>query len=746
MKTPTNKPMFAAASKPIFAAAATRRQVLKASSIMGLGLTLGFHLQARGAMANEASKNVANINAYLQIRTDGKVIIAAQNPEAGQGVKTSMPMIVAEELDVDWADVEVIQSEIDAERYGRQSAGGSRSIPSRWDALREAGAKAREMLREAGAKHWQVPIEDCTTAGSQVHHPATRRSLSYGALAVAASQLSVPEKVTLKPTSAYRLLGTRVTGVDNEDIVRGQPLFGIDQQLENLSYATFDKCPATGGRVLKANIEVIKALPGVQDAFLIEGNGVAEQLMSGVAIVADSTWAAFSARKQLEVEWDESQAATDSWSEIRTQADAILAEPGPETLLLGSPESEFKRAAKTVDARYEYPFVSHGQMEPQNCTALWNDGQCELWAPTQTPQYAVKAVATVLDIDESKIRLNQTRMGGGFGRRLMNDFCCEAAAIAKQWGKGPIKLQWTREDDMAHDFYRPGGFHQLQAALDKDGKLTAWQDHFVSFSDSNGKVKAGAQQFTNEFPLSKLKHGRLAHTMLESGLPTGWWRAPISCTVAFATQSFIAELAAAAGREHGAFLTELLEAKDLNPKLAGFDGARAANVVREVLKQSNWSAEPKEGQGKGLAFYFSHAGYFAHVAEVSLAPNAQGEKKKLRLNKVTVVGDVGPIVNLSGAENQVEGSVIDGFSTAMGLQLSFENGRVQQSNYHQYPLLRMRHAPQVKVHFIQSDNPPTGLGEPALPPTAPAIANAIVAAGGERVRQMPFSQSGFELV
>jgi len=304
----------------------------------------------------------------------------------------------------------------------------------------------------------------------------------------------------------------------------------------------------------------------------------------------------------------------------------------------------------------------------------------------------------------------------------------------------PVKLQWTREDDMAHDFYRVGGFHAMKAGLDDNGTLVAWQDHHIGFSHDGKGVTRGSQQATDEFPVSKVKNAQLQQSLINGQIPTGWWRAPISCSVAFAMQSFIHELATSAKRDHGEYLLELLMAEDVNSDAVKFDKLRAAGTVETVMKRAGWGKTLPDGHYHGLAFYYSHSGYFAHVAEVSVTSD-----KQLTLHKVAVVGDVGPIVNMSGAENQVEGSVIDGFSTAMGLELSFENGRVQESNYHEYPLLRMRNAPAIDVHFIQSDNSPTGLGEPALPPTAPAIANAIFAATGERLRQMPFTKSGYKL-
>lgn len=742
----------------------TRRDFFKLGAIAGGGLALAFYLPAQAkpslAVAADTAKN-AVLNAYIQIKPSGEIIIAAQNPEIGQGVKTSLPMIIAEELDADWSQVSVVQSAIDAEQFGTQFAGGSLSIATTFDRLRHVGSSAKSMLIAAAASRWAVPSTECKAAQSFVTHSRSGRQLSYGELADLAAGMPVPtpeqSEASFKQRSDYVLLGKRIGGVDNRAIVTGEPLFGIDATVPGMQYAVYARCPATGGRVKTANLKEVKALPGVTDAFILQGNGVVEDLMPGVAIVAKSTWSALSARKKLHIEWDESAAAKDSWSAQQTLARELTGQLGASATtnlagtaptmatstqpiyLQGEVDKQLDESAKRVDAFYQYPFVSHAQLEPQNCTAYVKDGRCELWAPTQMPQRAIPQVAKLLDIPVEAVTLNQTRIGGGFGRRLINDFCSEAAAISQKVGT-PVKLQWTREDDMAHDFYRAGGFHSLSAGLDAQGKLTAWKNHFVSFSADGKTPGRGAQANKNEFPITKVAHAKLQQSLIKTDIPMGWWRAPMSCSVAFAMQGFIHELAVAANRDHREFLLELIEQKDVESTTAPFDSQRAAEVIRQVTKNAGWGGKLGARQGQGLAFYYSHAGYFAQVAEVSVDSN-----KRLRLNRVTVVGDVGPIINRSGAENQVEGSVIDGFSTAMGLQLDFKDGRIQESNYHQYPLLRSNSAPEIAIHFIESDNPPTGLGEPALPPVAPAVANAIFSATGERVREMPFTNAGFKV-
>lgn len=719
----------------------SRRTFLVVTGLASSGLTLAACSKAPVSSKPLSRRDFAP-NAFLNISPDGCITIYSKSPEIGQGIKTAFPMIVAEELDADWSQVRVEQAPINTEVYGRQSAGGSRSIPTAWDQLREAGAAARSMLLSAAAEQWGVPIAECSTSASIVSHSVSARQLSYGDLAEAASRQRVPTMHDLKFKSRadYKLIGTRIGGVDNEKVVTGKPLFGIDQQLPGMLYASYSKCPATGGRVRSANLDEIRALPGIQDAFVLEGNDTVTELMSGVAIVGNSTWATQRARAALKIDWDESEASSDSLSALANQARQLAKKSGNETLKeTGDVEKAFAEAANTLKAYYSYPFVSHAPLEPQNCSAWYRDGALEIWAPTQTPDRAIQSAAKVLGISTERVTLNQTRVGGGFGRRLINDYVCEAAAIAQKVS-APVKLQWAREDDMAHDFFRPGGFHSLTASLDSAGRLSAWQDHFITYTHDNKKPVSSGDMRDGEFPEGMLENYKVTQTMLPLATPTGPWRAPRSNAIAFAVQSFVSELAAAAGRDHLEFLLELMgEPRWLDPgNERALNTARAVDVIKLAAERAGWGRELEPGRGLGLAFYFSHAGHFAEVADVSV-----DENRRVTIHKVTVAGDVGPIVNMSGAENQCQGAVMDGLSTMLGLAITIENGRVQESNFHQYPLMRMNTAPVVDVHFIQSDFPPTGLGEPALPPLAPAVCNAIFAATGERVRSLPLSEEGY---
>jgi isoquinoline 1-oxidoreductase subunit beta len=726
------------ASVPLRVTKLDRRDFLKLTGLAGGGLMLAF---SGGEAARAAASQAGDLspNAFVRIATNGKIHILSKGPEIGQGIKTAFPLIIAEELDAKWSDVIVEQAPVNPAVFGRQSAGGSRSIPDSWDQLRKAGAVARAMLVALAAAKWKVPAAECTTRESAVWHGKQR--LGYGQVAALAASFDVPvpapDGVRLKDRRDWKLLGNAFTGVDNRKVVTGAPLFGIDQVLPGMKYAVYEKCPAVGGKVRSANLDEIRKLPGVRDVFVLEGNGKSTELMPGVAIVADTTWAAFEARKALRVEWDETQASKDSWRELSERAKSLAQRATGDKVLgsVGAPDAALSGAAKQVTAFYTYPFVSHAPLEPQNCTAWSHDGIVEFWSPTQTADRALQTVAGALGVAVDKVRINQTRVGGGFGRRLMNDYMCEAGAIAQRYA-GPVKMTWTREQDMAHDFFRPGGFHMLAGGVDGAGRLLAWRDHFITFSHDGSAPSSGADWSEKLFPAQNVPNFELSHTLLPLKTPTGPWRAPRSCAVAWVIQSFLHELAAAGGRDHREFLLEVMG----EPRLleGGFHTGRAADVIRLATEKAGWGRKLPDGHGLGLAFHYSHAGHFAEVAEVSVDAN-----RRVKLHRMTVAGDIGPIVNMSGARNQCEGGVVDGFSTMLGLEITMEKGRIEQTNFHQYPILRIANHPVVDVHFIQSDYPPTGVGEPALPPVAPAICNAIFAASGHRVRTLPLAKEGF---
>lgn len=689
------------------------------------------------------------ISPYIRIEPDNSIVLFAKNPDCGQGIKTTFGMILAEELDADWSRVRVEQAPVH-EVYGPQHSGGSSSTPNNWNRLRQAAAAARYMIVSAAAARWQLPVSHLATRDSHVLHAATGRRLSYGELAADAARQPVPDvaTLTLKDAEDYRLLGTRVGGVDNLAVVTGAPLFGIDVVVPGMLHAVLERCPARGGRPLKANLEQIRALPGIRAAFFVRGGASAATVREtreppGVAIVGSSTWAVFSARRQLRVEWDESDAASESWSAMGAQARALVGKQGPETLTAGAADpADLPATTRKLSAFYSYAHAAHATLEPQNATAAWRDGKVEIWAPTQSATNAVNIVAGTLGIDPADVTLHVTRIGGGFGRRLVNDYVCEAAVISREVG-APVKLLWSREDDMRHDFYRAGGFHAFDGWV-KDGRLVGWQDHFVTLSQDGRTPVAGGNLRAAEFPAPCVARHRVTQTLLPVRTGFGWWRAPGSHSIAFAIQAFLHELSQAAGRDHLAFLLDTLRAAppaaadhpadQLNP-------ARMIAVLEEVARRGGWGSPPPAGQALGLAFHFSHRGHFAEIARVGV-----DAAKKITVHQVTVVGDIGPVLNRSGAEAQVEGSVIDALSVMSAQRIDIENGRVRQSNFHDYPLLRLPSAPRrIDVHFLESDFAPTGCGEPALPPLAPAVCNALFMLTGERIRELPIASLGYSI-
>lgn len=733
----------------------SRRNFLRQGTVGGAGLVLGLYgqgtLAAVPKTAGEGGQFVPN--AFISIGSDGKVTLVSKQPEIGQGIKTSLPMVLAEELEISWRDVQVVQGDLNPV-YGSQGAGGSTSTPTNYEEFHRLGATARTMLVLAAAKTWGVPEGECTAENGAVVHAASKRSLGYGQLAATAARLPVPDpaQVKRKDPASFKLLGKRIGGVDNPAIVSGKPLFGIDVQLPGMLYAVYAKCPTFGGKPVSANLDDIKAMPGVKDAFIVAGTSNLNGLRPGVAIVATSTWAALRARKQLKVDWDEGTGAQHSWAGFAAAAEAASKQPGATVLRNdGDTPKALAGAVKTVQASYRYPFISHASMEPQNCTAWFRPvtNTLELWAPTQNPAAGQALVASTFKLPKDSITLHMTRSGGGFGRRLSSDFILEAAAIAQKVA-GPVKLTWTREDDLQHDHFRAGGFHYLRGGLDAQGKLAAWHNHFVTFAnrvEMDGKSVlrpgSGGSLSGDEFPGRWLPNCLLEQTALECSIPMGPWRAPGSNVFAWVFHSFIDELAHAAGRDPLAFRLELLGDKDMvagtGERGVPYNVARMKAVLREVADKSGWGKRTfPRGQGQGIAFHFSHRGYIAEVAEVTVSRDG-----KLKVDRVVVVSDIGAqIVNLSGAENQVQGSVIDGLSTLMYPELNIEHGRVVQSNFHEYPMLRMPETPpRIDVHFLKSDYPVTGLGEPALPPLAPAVCNAIFAATGKRVRELPLSRT-----
>ncbi len=673
-------------------------------------------------------------NLYVRIDLDGRVTIVSKNPEAGQGVKTAFPMVVAECLEVDWKDVHVEQAALD-DRYGRQVIGGSRGTPDGWDDLRIAGTAALHLLMAAAAREWGVSISKCSAESGAIFHKASGRSLPYVDLLEVAATLPVPDVSELKlksRPSEFKLLGKFIPGIDNQEIVTGQPLFGCDTRLEGMLYAVYQKCPTFGGKVKSANVEQVRKLPGVTHAFVVEGTADLSGLLPGVAIVAESWWEANSAREQLRVDWETGHA--DSTADYDRRAEALRTEAGEILRAEGDLDTAFDNAIEVVEASYYYPFVSHANMEPQNCSALLHEsGKMELWAPSQNPKSGRSLVSKTLGIPEDKIHVNLTRIGGGFGRRLRNDFMVEAAWIAREVRR-PVQLQWTREDDMRHDFYRPAGWHHFRAGLDNNGRMTAFDHHFVTFG-KDGKTLSGAGIPPNHYPAGLVPNFRLRQSIIESNVPTGPWRSPGHSAYCWAYQSFFDELALKAKRDPLEFRLDILSRSYGSPPL---DLERTSGTLKLAAEKAGWGRKLDANRGLGIAFHFDHGGFVSHVAEVV------ADGPRIRVEKVYSAIDIGPVINLSGAKNQVEGCVVDALSTAQ-LEITFADGAAQQSNFDDYGLLRINQAPEIECHFIQSDNPPSGLGEPPIAPATPAICNAIFAATGTRIRQLPFNRSGISV-
>jgi len=720
----------------------SRRNFLRISGIAGGGLMLAVGLDplGKGLFAAETAADFVP-NHFIRLTPDGMVTIMAQNPEIGQGVKTMLPMLIADEFDVDWEMVTVEQAAHEPDKYSRQFAGGSNATPTHYMPMRRAGAVGRQLMKDAAAQQWGVPASELETASGVVSHPGSGRSATYGELADLASTLTPPdpETVPLKDPSEFRIIGTPRRNVDNRKIVTGQPLFGIDFTLPGMLYAVYEKCPVFNGTVVSANLDAVRAADGVRHAFIVEGVGDTSTLVGGVAIVADTWWQANKAREILEVEWDEGPAAEQSSAGFQARADELSTQP-PENILRedGDVEAAMGSAAATVEAAYSYPFISHAQLEPDNCTAWWHDGMMEIWAPTQTPDSGRRDVARVLEIEEEQVTIDLIRCGGGFGRRLYNEWMVEAAWIAREVGV-PVKLLWTREDDMAHDRYRPGGFHYLKGAVDANGQLTAWDNHFVSYG-SDGRFAGSASLSATEFPALYVPNFRTGASLMPLLVPTGALRAPGSNALAFVMQGFIDELAHAAGADPVQFRLDMLNRTPLptGGRGGGFDAARMRGVLESVAERSGWSGpSTTPGKGRGVAFHYSHRGYFAEVVDVTVSQSG-----RLTIDDVWVVGDVGSqIINPLNAENNTQGGVIEGFSHALGQEITIEGGAVVQQNFNTYPLIRLTEAPKsIDVHFVLTDNAPTGLGEPSLPPAIPALVNAIFDATGHRIRSLPISK------
>lgn len=697
----------------------TRRDFLKVTTLTGGGLLLGFSWFSEAAATPAVIDKIPfagslGFNSYLSIAADGTITILSPNPELGQNIMTSFPMIVAEELDADWTKIKVLQAPLDTKNFDRQLTGGSGAIPHSWKRLRTAGATARSMLIQAAAQQWALPIEECTASNGFVIHSKSGKKLGFGELAELASALPVPKDVKLKDRKDFKIIGTAVNNVANKNIVTGKPLFGLDFYREGMLFAVIQRPVAFGTKVKSVDSASAKALPGITDVVIFKNN---------VAVVGKSTWQVNKARKLLKIEY-ENDGVIESTADHNKIFTDLLVNGTPEVRRKnGDVATAFKNAAKVITSEYQCPFLSHAPLEPMNFFAHVRPDGVELVGPTQTPGSARAATAKLLGIPEEKITLEITRLGGGFGRRLKFDYVLEAAELSSII-KAPVKVIWTREDDIAGGSYRPAVRYRFDAALDATGNLVGYKCRGVG-------INSGNPMREDNFPSGAVEHLLIDSVEHKSPITTGAWRAPITNFLGFAEQAFIDEVAQAAGKDPIQFRLELLaKARTLPVGAIKYDIGRMETVIKTAAEKSNWGKKP--GVFQGFSVYFSHQSYVAQVCEVIL------QAGKPVVKKIYAVADCGQVINVSGARQQVMGGVTDGLGHAMYSKLTFTNGATDQKNFSTYRLIRMKEIPEIETHFIDNGIDPTGLGEPALPPTGGAVANAIFKATGKRLKNQPF--------
>ena len=699
----------------------SRRSFLKKMTLSGGGFMLGFSLIdevfAMPSFTNDAvTAAAADFNSYLSIAADGMITISSPNPELGQNIKTSFAMIVADELDADWSKVNVIQAPLDSKKFERQLTGGSGAIPHSWKRLRTAGATARQMLINAAAEKWNVSVADCSTENGFVLHTSSGKKASYGELAEAASKFTVPADVKLKDPKQFKFIGKSLKNVENKNIVTGKGLFGLDFYREGMMYAMVQHPPAFGTKIKSVDDQAAKAIPGVTDVVRFKNN---------VAVVGTSTWAVMKARKALVISYENEKGSLESSSDH----DALFTKmmDGSESTIRrknGDIDAAFKAAAKTIKREYECPFIPHNPLEPMNFFAHVKEDAVELIGPTQTPGSARKAVSDLLKIPEDKITVDITRLGGGFGRRLKFDYVLDAAEVSSIIKK-PVKVIWTREDEMNGGSYRPAVRYRFEAAIDSDKNIIGYKLRGVG-------INVGNSTREDNFPSGAIENLLIDSVDYSSPITTGAWRAPVTNFLAYAEQSFLDEIAVEIGKDPITMRLELLQkAKSAPVGAIKYDIGRMENVIKAVAEKAGWGK--KKDVAQGFSIYFSHASYVAQICEV-----VKKDGKPL-VKKFYAVSDCGVVVNESGAKQQVMGGILDGMGHAMYGKLTFKNGEPTEKNFNSYRMIRMKSIPDVDASFIDNGIDPTGLGEPALPPTGGALANAIYKATGVRMYKQPFA-------
>lgn len=718
----------------------SRRSFIKTSALAGGGMIIGFNLfqackENVEVPIDLSALNYNEFNAFIKISPEGKVTIFSPNPEIGQGVKTSMPMIIAEELEVLWEDVYVVQAPLDTKNYTRQVAGGSQSIRHGWTALRQTGATARQMLVNAAAAKWGVDASECTAKEGVITN-AKGETLGYGDVVTEAAGLEVPEDVTLKASKDYKIIGKGKSNVDIDKIITGKPLFGLDYKAEGMLYASVLRPPAFGQVLESFDDSGARSLPGVVDvitigkkvrAFQEAGKKNWSMQMSGsdkVVVIAKTTWDAFKGKKAIKAKWK-----TETPLESTEMHDEILMD-----LLEGNKfntrrkdgdvKKAFKNADKVIERVYESPFLPHNTLEPMNFFANVTDEKVHLVGPVQTPEAAQTVVSELLGRDKKEIHIEMTRMGGGFGRRLYGDFVYEAAEISDAVRK-PIKMVSSREDDMTTGVYRPSTKYKISASI-KDGKITGYH---LKEACINGNMYGLIPNF---FPAAAIDNYQVDTANYKSNITTGAWRAPYTNFLASAEQSFFDELSEELGVDRVQLHMDLLDnvKKNPNPNIE-YNPERLQGVLKLAVEKSNWG-NAAEGVYQGLAVYYCHNTHVAEVADITMENGVPNVKK------VTCAIDCGIVINPLGAMNQAKGGVIDGIGHAMYSDFGFTNGVPQSNNFNTYQLIRMGQTPKVDVHFVENDLDPTGLGEPTLPPVGGAVANAIYKATGNRLSKQPY--------
>jgi isoquinoline 1-oxidoreductase beta subunit len=723
-----------------------RRHFLKTSAAGGAALVVGFHLSpsAFAATAEDQEKKPINpLTAWVRIAADNQVTLILGKSEMGQGIMTALPMILAEELYLDWQQVKVQQAPTNPAIYDH-GTGGSGSVAASWTPLRQAGAAAREMLITAAAQHWNVNRNTCKPQNGGVLHGARKQFLTYGELADAAAKLPVPdfETVPLKNSSTFTIVGRDHNRFESRAKSMGTAKFGIDARPDGLLYAVIARCPVFGGKAAKFDATKAKNVPGVREVISIDPVVQGAFSAGGIVVLADNSWAAMQGRKALAITWEEGPHAAESSSLLRQQFLENASKPGKVVRNDGDANTVLASAAKKVDIVYEIPFAAHACMEPMNCTVHIRPDGAEAWVPTQAPQWAQDIIVGVTKLPPESVVVHTTLMGGGFGRRYQADFVMEAAQVAKAVGK-PVMVLWTREDDMQHDFYRPASYHHMQGAIDAHGNLAAWKHFQTSTSIAAMWAKDGAEKpeqsefATAAFIPYHTKNYRIEYTLAKSGVPRAWWRSVEHSSSGFVVESFVDELAAAAGADPLEFRLRSIggdrKIPDFtNPKEGKpLDTARQKAVLKLAAEKADWGQPLPAGVYRGIAGYFSFESYTAGVAEVSIKDG------KMRVLRIVYAVDCGRPVNPNGITAQVEGAAIYGVSAFMKDAITIDRGRVEQSNFNDYQMPRINETPRIEVHVVNSTEEPTGIGEPGLPVIAPAVCNAIFAGTGKRIRRLP---------